>query len=169
MLIKPANFDPAKKYPLLCIIHGGPDRHRPAGAAGARRALLPVRHLGGPRRADPQGQLSRQRGLRREVPAAQRAQPRRRRRLGRAVRSRAPDRERLGRSGKGRLHGMEPGRVHLRLPDDLVRQVRRRSPLAPASRTGRRITTTPTSRRSPSSTSAKIRPTIRRSTSRPRR
>jgi dipeptidyl aminopeptidase/acylaminoacyl peptidase len=24
ILIKPANFDPAKKYPLLCIIHGGP-------------------------------------------------------------------------------------------------------------------------------------------------
>ena len=24
VLIKPANFDPTKKYPLLCIIHGGP-------------------------------------------------------------------------------------------------------------------------------------------------
>jgi len=24
ILIKPANFDPTKKYPLLCIIHGGP-------------------------------------------------------------------------------------------------------------------------------------------------
>jgi dipeptidyl aminopeptidase/acylaminoacyl peptidase len=24
VLIKPANFDPSKKYPLLCIIHGGP-------------------------------------------------------------------------------------------------------------------------------------------------
>jgi dipeptidyl aminopeptidase/acylaminoacyl peptidase len=24
VLIKPANFDPAKKYPLLCVIHGGP-------------------------------------------------------------------------------------------------------------------------------------------------
>src|SRR5215510_11728296 len=24
VLIKPADFDPAKKYPLLCIIHGGP-------------------------------------------------------------------------------------------------------------------------------------------------
>lgn len=24
ILIKPANFDPAKKYPLLCVIHGGP-------------------------------------------------------------------------------------------------------------------------------------------------
>jgi dipeptidyl aminopeptidase/acylaminoacyl peptidase len=24
VLIKPANFDPAQKYPLLCIIHGGP-------------------------------------------------------------------------------------------------------------------------------------------------
>ena len=24
VLIKPANFDPARKYPLLCVIHGGP-------------------------------------------------------------------------------------------------------------------------------------------------
>ena len=24
ILIKPANFDPAKRYPLLCVIHGGP-------------------------------------------------------------------------------------------------------------------------------------------------
>src|SRR5437588_12066189 len=24
ILIKPADFDPAKKYPLLCVIHGGP-------------------------------------------------------------------------------------------------------------------------------------------------
>lgn len=24
ILIKPANFDPSKKYPLLCVIHGGP-------------------------------------------------------------------------------------------------------------------------------------------------
>lgn len=24
VLIKPANFDPSKKYPLLCVIHGGP-------------------------------------------------------------------------------------------------------------------------------------------------
>ncbi len=24
MLIKPSGFDPSKKYPLLCIIHGGP-------------------------------------------------------------------------------------------------------------------------------------------------
>src|SRR5262249_2425267 len=24
VLIKPVNFDPSKKYPLLCVIHGGP-------------------------------------------------------------------------------------------------------------------------------------------------
>src|SRR5262249_5918314 len=24
ILIKPADFDPSKKYPLLCVIHGGP-------------------------------------------------------------------------------------------------------------------------------------------------
>jgi dipeptidyl aminopeptidase/acylaminoacyl peptidase len=28
VLIKPANFDPSKKYPLLCIIHGGPTAAR---------------------------------------------------------------------------------------------------------------------------------------------
>jgi dipeptidyl aminopeptidase/acylaminoacyl peptidase len=27
VLIKPADFDPSKKHPLLCIIHGGPDRN----------------------------------------------------------------------------------------------------------------------------------------------
>ena len=57
VLIKPANFDPAKKYPLLCIIHGGP--------TGIDRPTMidtrpyPVRHLGGPRRADPEGELPR--------------------------------------------------------------------------------------------------------------
>jgi dipeptidyl aminopeptidase/acylaminoacyl peptidase len=32
VLIKPADFDPSKKYPLLCVIHGGPTGvDRPAG------------------------------------------------------------------------------------------------------------------------------------------
>src|SRR6266436_778500 len=52
VLIKPANFDPAKKYPLLCIIHGGPTgidrpvlltpdaRYYPSDLWAARGALI---------------------------------------------------------------------------------------------------------------------------------
>jgi|CXWL01.1.fsa_nt_gi dipeptidyl aminopeptidase/acylaminoacyl peptidase len=50
VLIKPANFDPAKKYPLLCIIHGGPTgidrptlldaRYYPADIWAAKGALI---------------------------------------------------------------------------------------------------------------------------------
>ncbi len=50
ILIKPADFDPAKKYPLLCIIHGGPTgidrptlldaRYYPADIWAARGALV---------------------------------------------------------------------------------------------------------------------------------
>src|SRR5437879_13087091 len=50
--IKPANFAPAKKYPLLCIIHGGPTgvdrpllltpdaRYYPSDIWAARGALI---------------------------------------------------------------------------------------------------------------------------------
>ncbi len=52
VLIKPANFDPAKKYPLLCVIHGGPTgvdrpvlltpdaRYYPSDIWAARGALI---------------------------------------------------------------------------------------------------------------------------------
>ena len=52
ILIKPADFDPAKKYPLLCIIHGGPTgvdrpllltpdaRYYPSDIWAARGALI---------------------------------------------------------------------------------------------------------------------------------
>jgi dipeptidyl aminopeptidase/acylaminoacyl peptidase len=52
VLIKPANFDAAKKYPLLCIIHGGPtgvdrpllltpdSRYYPADIWAARGAVI---------------------------------------------------------------------------------------------------------------------------------
>ncbi len=50
VLIKPANFDPTKKYPLLCIIHGGPTgidrptlldaRYYPADIWAAKGALV---------------------------------------------------------------------------------------------------------------------------------
>jgi dipeptidyl aminopeptidase/acylaminoacyl peptidase len=50
VLIKPADFDPSKKYPLLCVIHGGPTgidrptlldaRYYPADIWAARGALV---------------------------------------------------------------------------------------------------------------------------------
>ena len=52
ILIKPANFDPTKKYPLLCVIHGGPTgidrpilltpdaRYYPSDIWAARGALV---------------------------------------------------------------------------------------------------------------------------------
>ena len=50
ILIKPANFDPSKKYPLLCVIHGGPTgvdrptlldaRYYPAAIWAAKGALV---------------------------------------------------------------------------------------------------------------------------------
>ena len=52
ILIKPANFDPSKKYPLLCVIHGGPTgvdrpvlltpdaRYYPSDIWAARGALI---------------------------------------------------------------------------------------------------------------------------------
>ncbi len=52
ILIKPADFDPAKKYPLLCVIHGGPtgvdrpllltpdSRYYPSDIWAARGALI---------------------------------------------------------------------------------------------------------------------------------
>ena len=52
ILIKPANFDPTKKYPLLCVIHGGPTgidrpilltpdaRYYPSDIWAARGALI---------------------------------------------------------------------------------------------------------------------------------
>src|SRR6185436_15339031 len=52
ILIKPANFDPNKKYPLLCVIHGGPTgidrpllltpdaRYYPSDIWAARGALI---------------------------------------------------------------------------------------------------------------------------------
>ena len=78
------------------------DRHRSPDPAGGD-AHLPGRHLRRPRRARAEGELSRQRRLRREVPQPQRRQPRGRRRVGRPVGDRSPDREGLGRSGENRL------------------------------------------------------------------
>ena len=87
-------FRPDEEVPAAVHHPRRPDRHRPARAA--REPLLPRRRLGRPRRAGAEGELSRQRGLRREVPAAQRPQPRRRRRVGRRLGHRPPRRARAG-------------------------------------------------------------------------
>ena len=96
VLIKPANFDATKKYPLLCIIHGGPTGVDRPLLLDSRFALLPFGHLGRARRADFESELSRQRRLWREVSQTQRAQSWCRRRVGRFVGSRLSDRQRLG-------------------------------------------------------------------------
>ena len=101
VLIKPADFDPAKRYPLLCIIHGGPTgidrpallapdtRYYPSDIWVGRGALvLKVNYRG----SAGYGEKFRQLNV---------AQPRRRRRVGRALRRRSPDREGLGRSRPG--------------------------------------------------------------------
>ena len=156
VLIKPADFDPTKKYPLLCVIHGGP-------TGVDRPALLDTRYYpadiwAGRGRADSESELSRQRRLRREVPAAQRAQPRRRRRVGRALGRRLPDRARAGSIPKhvGCMGWSQGGYISAFLTTS-IRSLRGDLGRRRASPTGRPTTTTPTSRRSRSSTSATIR------------
>ncbi len=70
---------------------------------------------------------------------------------------------------KRRLHGLEPGRLHLGVPDHVVDALRGHLGRRRASPTGRPTTTTPTSRRSRSTTWAPIRSPTRRSTARRRR
>ena len=112
----PPSFQAGRRYPLLVVIHGGPDRHVAADAVHQLRRLLPDRRVPGPGRAGARAELPRQRRLRREVPRPQRPQPRHRRRLGRALRHRPPGRAGTGRSRPRRRHGLEPGRLHLGVP-----------------------------------------------------
>ena len=84
VLIKPRDFDASKKYPLLVQYSRRPDRHRSPDAPRSTRNY-PSDTWVGARRAGSEGELSRQRRLRREVPSAQRPQPRRRRRVGRGL------------------------------------------------------------------------------------
>ncbi len=112
---------------------------------------LSDRRLGAARRARARAELSRQRRLRREVPGAERPQPRHRRCVGRCVGRRFADRQGHGRSSARRHDGLEPGRLHLGVPrharcgalqgdfgrrrhlrlDDLLRQHRHPSVHAP--------------------------------------
>ena len=75
ILMKPANFDPSKKYPLLVEIHGGP-----TGTSRATRSpdrYYPIELFAARGARDPRTELSRLGGLRREIPRAQRPQSRR--------------------------------------------------------------------------------------------
>ena len=167
VLIKPADFDPTKKYPLLCVIHGGPTgidrptlldtRYYPTDIWAAKGALmLKVNYRGSA-------------GYGEKFRAAQRPQPRRRRRVGRALRRRLPDCQGLGRSSEGRLHGLEPGRLHLGVPHHVDRPLRgdlgRRGHL----QLGDLLLQHRHHAVHASSTSARTRATIRRSTRRRRR
>ena len=91
VLHKPADFQSGRRYPLLVIIHGGPTGiSRPVTRAARRR--VSDRAMAGEGRGHSRAELSRERGLRREVPLAERPESRRRRRVGRAVRRRLPHR-----------------------------------------------------------------------------
>ena len=88
ILIKPADYDATRKYPLLVVIHGGPTGVDTPVLRGGPH--LSGRALRGERRADPEAELSRLGGLRREVPLAQRAQSRPRRLRGRDLAASIP-------------------------------------------------------------------------------
>ena len=112
------------------------DRRVAAGALWQRR-LLPDRRVPGEGRAGARAELPRQRRLRRDVPLAERQEPRHRRRVGRAVGHRRAGAAGPGRQGSRRQHGLEPGRLHLGVPDHAATPIAsRRCRSAPASPTG---------------------------------
>ncbi len=111
ILIKPADYDPSRKYPLLVVIHGGPtgvdtpllaaDRYYPVERFAAKGALIL------------RAELSRIGRIRRQVPRPQRAQPGHRRLRGCHFRRRFPDRQGLGGQRPRRFDGMERRRLYL--------------------------------------------------------
>ena len=117
VLHKPADFQPGRRYPLLVVIHGGPTGVSRPVPYGSYYCAYPIDAFLREGRARARAQLPRQRRLRREVPFAQRAEPRHRRRLGRAVGHRRAGAAGHRRSRPRRQHGLEPGRLHLRIPD----------------------------------------------------
>ena len=89
ILMKPADYDPARKYPLLVVIHGGPTGVDTPCACG--RPLLSERTVRCEGRADSEAQLSRIGWLWRKVPVAQCAQSGLGRLSGRDLRRGLPD------------------------------------------------------------------------------
>ena len=105
VLHKPADFQAGRRYPLLVVIHGGPTGvSRPVPYSNSV-GYYPIDLWLARGRAGARTQLSRQRRIRREVPIAQRPQPRHRRRVGRAFGGRplvaqgVVDRDRVGAMG----------------------------------------------------------------------
>ena len=119
VLHKPADFDPSRKYPLLVVIHGGPTGVSRAVPFTSTIYPIDVWVPRGVLVLEPNYRGSA--GYGENVPRAQRAQPRRRRRVGRAVGRRLAGRERPRRSREGRHDGLEPGRLHLGVPGDARR------------------------------------------------
>ncbi len=117
---------------------GGDTRrsHRNGQPGLVGRPLLSGRALRGEGRAGPAAQLSRIGGVRREIPVAQRAQPRAGRLRGRHLWRRLPDREGHGGQGSRRRDGLERGRLHLGVHHLSTAIDSRPSRSAPASRTG---------------------------------
>ena len=57
ILIKPADYDPSRKYPLMVVIHGGPDGR---GHSSAERGpILSSGDIRGEGRFDPEAELPR--------------------------------------------------------------------------------------------------------------
>jgi dipeptidyl aminopeptidase/acylaminoacyl peptidase len=121
ILIKPADFDPNKKYPLLCVIHGGPTgidrptlldaRYYRADIWAAKGALvLKVNYRGSA-------------GYGEKVPATERSQSGSWRCLGRDFRRRPFDCQRLGGRQSSRFDGLVARRIHLGFPDDFQRPI----------------------------------------------
>ena len=123
VLIKPAGFDPSKKYPLLCDHPRRPDRNRSADPPGDAAT---TRSTSGPRR----GALILKVNYRGSAGYGEKFRQLNVRNLGVGdawdVLSGVDHliAKGLGGSETGRLHGLEPGRLHLRLPHDVVRPVR---------------------------------------------
>ena len=163
VLIKPADFDPRKKYPLLCVIHGGPTgidrptlldtRYYPSDIWAAKGALiLKVNYRG----SAGYGEKFRQLNVRNlgvgdawDVLSG----------VDYLIAKGWVDPKRIGCMGWSQGGYIS---AFLTTSTDRFR-------LAPASRTGRLTTTTPTSRHSRFSTSTRIRRSIQRSTPRRRR
>ena len=85
VLIKPSEFRSLQKTSLALHPPRRPYGNRLPDFARTGHKFLSRGHLGGPRRPDPQGELSRKRGIRRKIPPSQYAQSGRRRRLGRHI------------------------------------------------------------------------------------
>ncbi len=112
VLHKPADFNPARKYPLLVVIHGGP--------TGVSRAIPFTSTIYPIDVWVPRGVLVLEPNYRGSagygglVPRFQRPQSRHRRRVGRPLQRGLADRERHRRPRRGRRHdGLEPGRGYI--------------------------------------------------------